>query len=371
MNFAIFENFDGTVNASINKKTIVTLFDSMNDNNVIEKLLTVSGKEKQRLLSHISNVLTGNKFVSVKAGIFSHNDKPAYVAYNGEKAVLVMFDGETRKVWKSFSINLRTQRAKPNDTATIMIGNPIEYKEKVNHKSDAKITNVYEELQAKIKELEEKLKKSEEQNVEKDKLIDAFVKKENGEELSMGEEFILEHKLYKASKEVAASELPFSNDSTVFIVSNTDENSNEDLIVSDDQSTETPTVLNNSIISNNNEQKENKMKTINSIKENQILITEANENIKKYGEMLIREIIEDIESGEIDFGLIEAARMFMEVTLVFSIEDAQKNDFRIQHAMQHVVCEGQKKFKHKNPWVLNESSDKKYFILQDNNNATL
>ncbi|HDV8253210.1 TPA: hypothetical protein RJ957_002429 [Enterobacter hormaechei] len=249
MNFAIFENFDGSVNASINKKTIVTLFDSMNDNNVIEKLLTVSGKEKQRLLGYISNVLTGNKMISVKAGVFTYNEKPGYVAYSGDKAVMVIFEGDNRKVWKSFSVNLRTQRARPNDTATIMIGNPIEYKEKVNHKADAKITNVYEELQAKIKELEEKLKKSEEQNVEKDKLIDAFVKKENGEFLNMGEEFIIERKMYKASKEVAASQLPISNepeeietdiasasnDSTLFIVSNTEVNSNEPKDVCNDQ----------------------------------------------------------------------------------------------------------------------------------------
>mgnify|MGYP001018503111 CR=1 FL=1 len=109
-------------------------------------------------------------------------------------------------------------------------------------------------------------------------------------------------------------------------------------------------------------------KTISSIKANQILITEANANIKRYSESLIQELINDIKSGEIDFSLFEAARMMMDVTLVFSIEDSQKNDFLIQHALLNVVSEGQKKFKSKNPWVLNHSSDEKYFILSEVNN---
>lgn len=279
MNFAIFENFDGSVNASINKKIIVTLFDSMNDNNVIEKMLNLAGKEKQRVLGYISNVLTGNKMIAVKAAIFSFNDKPGYVAYNGEKAVMVIFDGEKRKVWKSFTVNLRTQRSKPNDTATIMIGNPIEYKEKVNHESDAKITNVYEELQAKIKELEEKLKKSEDKNAEKDNLISALVKKCNGEELNMGEEFIVEHKLYKASKEAVTSELPFSNESTVFIVSNTEEKTNEPVEIS--------TVLNKSI--KETQTKETKMNTESIFEEYAVILKKEYEKNHKNVSVVVDE----------------------------------------------------------------------------------
>lgn len=106
---------------------------------------------------------------------------------------------------------------------------------------------------------------------------------------------------------------------------------------------------------------------INSIKAHQILVAKSNEEMNQSGDMLIQYLIESIESGDVDFKLFEAARMMMDVTLIFSVEDSQKNDFLIQHALQNVVFEGQRKFKLKNPWVLNCSSDRKYFILSDVN----
>lgn len=285
MKISIFENFDETFKASIDKKTIVTLFDSMNDKNQISSLIgkCSNTKEKQRVLSYISNVLTGNQMTAVKAGVFTYNDRIAYVAYQGYKAVVVAFVTEGRATWKSFTVNLDTSRNRPTDTATILVGNAVEYKEKVQHETDAKITNVYKELEAKIKELEDNAKKDSEKIAELEKRDGAFVKNLRGEKLSFEEEIII---AMTTVSEVAASEknevFTISNESTVFSVTKTAENLNDDLIVSIDQSNQTK----------ENEMSECKLDTMTK--------TELKKEVTKYMNLYaesIKETIKALEDG--------------------------------------------------------------------------
>lgn len=289
MKISIFENFDETFKASIDKKTIVTLFDSMNDKNQISSLIGKcnNAKEKQRVLSYISNVLTGNQMTAVKAGVFTYNDRIAYVAYQGYKAVVVAFVTEGRATWKSFTVNLDTSRNRPTDTATILVGNAVEYKEKVQHETDAKITNVYKELEAKIKELEDNAKKDSKKIAELEKRDGAFVKNLRGEKLSFEEEIII---AMTTVSEAATSEketIAVSNESTVFSVTETAENLNDDLIVSIDQ-TNKENNMNVNMTIENYEQHEEYIQEI-------IKLNHENTTLKASRKSLLKDLFAEIE----------------------------------------------------------------------------
>ncbi|HBT3063123.1 hypothetical protein [Klebsiella aerogenes] len=281
MKFMIFENASN-FRVSINKQS-GEFQDSMNDKNEITKILktvSISTDDVKRIRKNAEEIMTHYKMIKIRACMIMLNGRPAYVAFSNDEnhAIVVCFD----KKWKKFHANISSVYY-PNAERALS-GNMIEFTDKVNFTQDAKITNVYEELEERIKELEEKLKKSEEKNAELEKENSAFRKNIKGEKLSFEEEVIIA--MTEIKSEAATSEnnevFTISNESTLFSVNDTEENLNEPLIVSNDQSTEQNTMTD---------------KQFNEIlkEENRILLRKYNELEHKFHlmhELLTKMIIE-------------------------------------------------------------------------------
>ncbi|EKT3983761.1 hypothetical protein QEF67_004347 [Klebsiella aerogenes] len=210
MKFMIFENASN-FRVSINKQS-GEFQDSMNDKNEITKILktvSISTDDVKRIRKNAEEIMTHYKMIKIRACMIMLNGRPAYVAFSNDEnhSIVVCFD----KKWKKFHANISSVYY-PNAERALS-GNMIEFTDKVNFTQDAKITNVYEELEARIKELEEKSKKDDAEKAALRNENSALIKDRKGEKLSFDEELILVRIDMKS--EVAASE-----SEEVFTISN-------------------------------------------------------------------------------------------------------------------------------------------------------
>ncbi|MGS7257722.1 hypothetical protein [Enterobacter hormaechei] len=236
MKFAIFDNLNGTTNVSLNRKIVKTNEMTNNRNSLKNfiKSFNIHRNLQAKLLSKIENALTVKNIRSFEIGMSELNDKPAIVAYAKDlsKAVIVCCEGRN---WKALGSDLTMIKA--NDKQEFIqqyVGDFVEIKEEIEFPTEQKVdvlANEMEELRKEIEALKQK-------NAELSKENSAFRKNIKGEKLSFDEELIIA--MIEIESEAATSEIvtPISNESSVFIVSNTEENSNEPLIVSDDQLTD-------------------------------------------------------------------------------------------------------------------------------------
>lgn len=225
MNFSIFENLNGTTNVTLNKK-IVKTNEMTNNRNKLKTFIggftDIHRNIRAKMLSKVENALTVKDMRKFKIGMSELNDKPALVAYSSDmtKAVIVCCEGRN---WKTLGCDLTMVFKKDTDNFVQQyVGEFVEIKEEIEFPTEQKvdvITNELEELKKEIEALKQK-------NTELRKENSAFRKNIKGEELSFDEELIIA--MVEIKSEAPTSEntelSPISNDSTVFIVSKTDEN---------------------------------------------------------------------------------------------------------------------------------------------------
>lgn len=227
MKFSVFDNLNGTTNVSLNKKIVKTNEMTNNRNKLksfIGSFTDIHRNVRAKMLSKVENALTVKDMRNFEIGMSELNDKPAIVAYTTDKAVIVCCEGRN---WKAFGSDLTLVHAKEShDFVQQYVGDFIEIKEEIEFPTEQKVDVAMTEIEALKKEMEALKQK----NAELKKENSAFRKNLKGEKLSFDEELII---AMASIQEVGASE---SNESTVFSLTETEENLNEPMIVSIDQS---------------------------------------------------------------------------------------------------------------------------------------
>ncbi|WP_411697594.1 hypothetical protein [Citrobacter freundii] len=231
MKFSVFDNLNGTTNVSLNKKIVKTNEMTNNRNKLkafIGSFSDIHRNIRAKMLTKIENALTIKDMRNFEIGMSELNDKPAIVAYTTDKAVIVCCEGRN---WKALGSDLTLVHAKESQNFVQQyIGDFIEIKEEIEFPTEQKVDVISNELEELRKEIE-KMKK---EKAEDKKLISAYAKNYKGDELSFDEDLTIIKHQNSIKSEVGASEV--SNESTVFSVTETAENLNDDLIVSIDQS---------------------------------------------------------------------------------------------------------------------------------------
>ncbi|CAM6710440.1 hypothetical protein CIPOMM044M_01240 [Citrobacter portucalensis] len=232
MKFSVFDNLNGTTNVSLNKKIVKTNEMTNNRNKLkafIGSFTDIHRNIRAKMLQKIENALTVKDMRNFEIGMSELNDKPAIVAYTTDKAVIVCCEGRN---WKALGSDLTLVHAKESQNFVQQyIGDFIEIKEEIEFPTEQKVDVISNELEELRKEIE-KMKK---EKAEDKKIISAYAKNYKGDELSFDEDLTIIKHQNSIKSEVGASET-VSNESTVFSVTETAENLNDDLIVSIDQS---------------------------------------------------------------------------------------------------------------------------------------
>lgn len=234
MKFAIFDNLNGTTNVSLNRK-IVKTNEMTNNRNLLKnfiKSFNIHRNLQAKLLSKIENALTVKNIRSFEIGMSELNDKPAIVAYAKDLSKAVIVCCESRN-WKALGSDLTMIKA--NDKQEFIqqyVGDFVEIKEEIEFPTEQKV----DVLASEMEELRKEIQALKQKNAELKKENSAFRKNIKGEKLSFDEELIIA--MIEIESEAPTSEIvtPISNESSVFIVSNTEENSNEPTDVCNDQS---------------------------------------------------------------------------------------------------------------------------------------
>ncbi|HBK9529097.1 TPA: zinc ribbon domain-containing protein [Escherichia coli] len=231
MKFSVFDNLNGTTNVSLNKKIVKTNEMTNNRNKLkafVGSFTDIHRNVRAKMLTKIENALTVKDMRNFEIGMSELNDKPAIVAYTTDKAVIICSEANR---WKALGSDLTLVHAKESQNFVQQyIGDFIEIKEEIEFPTEQKVDVISNELEELRKEIE-KMKK---EKAEDKKLISAYAKNYKGDELSFDEDLTIIKHQNSIKSEVGASEI--SNESTVFSVTETAENLNDDLIVSIDQS---------------------------------------------------------------------------------------------------------------------------------------
>lgn len=259
MKFMLFKNFSGSINASIDKKTI-PLIESTNDKNVISKIVTADNRtEKKRIIDRIEQALTNFSMYKVAAGNITLNNKFCYVAMSEDesKCVVIAFvaDKGKRASWKTFTVELQALPYKDNQSYDeAFTGNMIEWTGKVDYATDKKIDDVRNEVEELKRLLAEERRQREEETkkrVAAENKNAALIKFINNSELSVTEEFLIVGDIFESAsfaeeavqkdeiKNEVEKNMTKESDQLVFSLTKPTVTINEPLIVCSDQSART------------------------------------------------------------------------------------------------------------------------------------
>ncbi|MFV8908822.1 hypothetical protein ABQ333_26730 [Serratia fonticola] len=264
MKFMLFKNFSGSINASIDKKTI-PLIDSSNDKNIISKIVTADNRsEKKRIIDRIEQALTNFSMYKVAAGNITLNNKFCYVAMSEDesKCVVIAFvaDKGKRASWKTFTVELQALPYRDKQSYDeAFTGNMIEWTGKVEYATDKKIDDVRNEVEDLKRLLAEERRQREEETkkrVAAENKNAALIKFINNRELSVTEEFLIVGDIFESSsfaeetvqkdeiktddvKNEVEKNMTKESDQLVFSLTKPAATINEPLIVCSDQSART------------------------------------------------------------------------------------------------------------------------------------
>ncbi|WP_392503874.1 FmdB family zinc ribbon protein [Kluyvera intermedia] len=234
--FSVFDNLNRTTNVSLNR-TIVKTNEMTNNRNKLKAFIgsftDIHRNVRAKILKKVENAVTVKNMRSFEIGMTKIDNLPVVIAYTTENAVIVCSENNR---WKAFGSDLTLVYAKDRQNFVQQyVGDFIEIKEEIEFPTEQKVdvlSNEMDELRKEVQALKQK-------NAELNKENSVFRKNLKGEELSFDEELII---AMASIQEVTASEnnevFTTSNESTVFIVSNTEEKTNEPMIVSNDQLTD-------------------------------------------------------------------------------------------------------------------------------------
>lgn len=255
MKFMLFKNFSGSINASIDKKTI-PLIKSSNDKNIISKIVTADNRsEKKRIIDRIEQALTNFSMYKVAAGNITLNNKFCYVAMSEDesKCVVIAFvaDKGSRASWKTFTVELQALPYRDKQSYDeAFTGNMIEWTGKVEYATDKKIDDVRNEVEDLKRLLAEERRQREEETkkrVAAENKNAALIKFINNRELSVTEEFLIVGDIFESAsfaeeavqKDEVEKNMTKESDQLVFSLTKPAATINEPLIVCSDQSART------------------------------------------------------------------------------------------------------------------------------------
>ncbi|HCO1492630.1 TPA: hypothetical protein N7N17_002972 [Escherichia coli] len=189
--FAVFENLDRTVKASLNRNIIKVnrMTNNKNSLKALVKAIDIHRNVRAKMLHKIENAVTVKNMHSFEIGTTEVNNLPAIVAYTTDNAVIVACEINGKKnSWKAFCSDLRMQKIKDTEQFVQMYtGEFIEIIESIEFPTEQKLDVVnskMEDLMKRVAELERK-------NAELSKENSVLRKERRGEKLSFDDEIVI------------------------------------------------------------------------------------------------------------------------------------------------------------------------------------